>query len=123
MAVLTPIATLNDNGRGIADLDAALAQAADLTNSFLNDGNTMLMVSNGAGASVTVTIKSATDPHGRGGTADTNNDESIVIPTLKTGFFPFLNPVGFNSGGAVTFTLSAITSGIKIGIYRMLKLR
>ena len=123
MAVLTPIATLNDNGRGVADLDGALAQAADTTNSFANDGNTVLVLSNGTAGSITATVKSAPDAYGRGGTADTNNDEVLTIAAGKVAIFPFLNPGAWNSSGQVTFTLSGVGAGMKIGIYRIVKLR
>ena len=122
MAVLTPIATLNDNGRGVADLQTALAAAADTNNSFLNDGNSVLFVHNGGAVALTLTLKSAVDPYGRGGSGDTNNDEVLTVPAGATAVFPFLNPVAWNSGGAVSFTLS-VTASIKIGVYRMIKLR
>lgn len=123
MATLSPIATLNDNGRGVLDLQAALAAAADLTNDFFNDGNVILFTHNGLVGALTVTLKSQPDDLGRGGSADTNNDEVLVIPAGETGFFPFLNPRGWNGGGKVSFTLSSVAAGVKIGVYRMQKLR
>lgn len=123
MATLAPIAVLNDNGRGVSDIQAALAQAADLTNDFFNAGDAILVVDNQTVGSITVTLKSQPDDMGRGGTADTNNDEVLTIPTLKTGFFPFLNPRGWNGGGKAQFTLSSVAAGVKIGVWRMQKLR
>lgn len=122
MTLLSPIATLNDNGRGVSDLQAALAAAAETTNTFYNSGDIITVIHNGDSSSKTATMKAAVDPYGRGGSADTNNDEVLTIPAGETGIFPFLNPAAWNTGGLATFVLSAITS-VKIGIYKVVKLR
>lgn len=120
MTVYSPIANLGDKAEGVVDIDAALTTATELNNSFQNDGNLVLMVSNGSAGAITATIKGTPDPYGRGGAGV--GDEAISIPAGKIGFFPFANPAMFNSGGSVNFTLSAFAS-VKVGLYRLTKTR
>lgn len=122
MATLTPVATLNDNGLGVADIGALAVAAADASNDFANDGDTFLIVVNDSAGTVTATAKSQPDPFGRGGAADTQCDEAIAVPTLKMGMLPFLTPAAWNAGGKVTFTLSA-TADVRLALVRMKKLR
>ncbi len=120
MATLSMADTLDDNGDRILDLDAACAAAADTSNDFFNNGDCVLVVSNGAASAVTATVKGAPDPYGRGGGGV--GDVAIVVPAGKIGISGLLNPAMFNSGGKTTFTLSA-TASVKIGVLRLRKLR
>jgi hypothetical protein len=120
MATLNPANTLDDFGEAITDLDAALAAAVDLTNDFFNDGNLVLVVSNGGGGPVTATVKGQPDPYSRGGAGV--GDVANIVPAGKIGIYSLLNPAMFNGGGKTTFTLSA-TASVKIGVIRLRKLR
>lgn len=120
MATLTPVATRDDTGVGIADIVALLANAADLQNDFVNDGNNVLFVNNGSASPLVVTLIAEPDPFGRGGGGV--GDEAITIPAGKLGMFPFASPAMFNSGAKAAFTLDA-TATIKIGIVKIKKNR
>lgn len=117
MATLTPFDTLDDGGDSVVDLDAALAAASDTSNDFFNDGSCVVVVSNGDASSKTATILGRTDPFGA-----TVADIVMIVPAGKVGMSSFLNPALYNSGGKVTFTLSATTS-TKIGVLRLRKIR
>ena len=122
MATLTVSSSnvLDDNGARILDLDGALAAAADTSNDFFNNGDVVLVVSNGGASAVTATIKGQPDPYGRGGA--TVGDVAMAVAAGKIGISGLLNPAMFNSGGKTTFTLSA-TASVKIGVIRLRKLR
>lgn len=117
--VLTPT-TLLDRGEGVADLSAAAVAATSTEIVFPNDGSLILAVVNNDASSKTATLKAVADPDGRGGA--TVSDVAIVVPTLQIGLFPFMSPAMFNSGGNATVTLSATTS-VKLGLYRLTKMR
>lgn len=120
MATLTPINTLDDSGEAIADLNAALVAPTDLVNDFFNDGNLILVVYNGSGSGITLTVESQPDPFGRGG--GTTGDLTVSIATLDHALVSLLNPAMWNGGGKCTLTLSSITT-VTLGLIRLRKLR
>jgi hypothetical protein len=115
MASLKPVAYLDDNGKGIADLAALLVEATEAANDFANTNNDLLVVDNTSSASVTLTIKAEEDPYGRGSPA---NDQVITIAAGKIAFVPFLNIRAW--GGTTRFVLSAFAD-VNVGVIRMLK--
>lgn len=120
MTVQNITAEYYDLGKGIADLDAACVAASGTAIEFYNDGNVLVVISNGSAGAITATIKSAPDPYGRGGPSDNDNDEAISVPAAKVGLFVFANPGGFNSGGLCSLVLSASAS-VKVGLFRVTK--
>lgn len=109
-----------NGGVGMLSLDAAGIAATETTVTWANTGDDIFFVSNQSGGNRVATLKSQTDPFERGGSADTQNDEAITIPTLMVGLFPFADPAMFNSGGLATVTLDATTS-TKVGVIRIRK--
>jgi len=120
MATLTPVATRDDTGQGIADIVSLLDAAVDLQNDFVNDGNLVLFVNNGSVNPLVVTLIAEADPYGRGGGGV--GDEAITVPAGAIGMFPFASPAMFNNGAKAAFTLDA-TATIDIGIVRLKKNR
>lgn len=119
MTLINPISTLKDSpGQSVVDIDASLAAAVSPFE-FRNDGSVILFVSNGAGTTTTLTVSAQPDAIGRDAAG---NDLTVAIPTTKMGFVPFLNPTGWNSGGQVFCSLSQ-TASVKIGVYRLLRVR
>lgn len=105
-----------DQGKGIADIDAAGIAATSVDLNFLNSGNEILLISNGGAGALTVTVNGVPDPFGR------STNEVTTIPAAKVGLITMTNPAMFNSGGSISITLSAITS-VKLLLIRQRKNR
>jgi hypothetical protein len=81
----------------VRDQNAAVTfVAADAVNgmTFVNDGNTELLVNNGGGSPCTVTVHSVADPFGRTG------DLTPAVAAAALEAFPVLDPVLFNQPGS-----------------------
>jgi hypothetical protein len=112
---------IKDIGTGITSLATFCSVSAALTMNFRNDGNLILVIHNAqAAATATATLVSQRDPYGRGGSADPNNDEVIVIPAVSFGCFFFANPNMFNLGAVATVTMDVVTT-VTVGLIRLTK--
>ena len=113
---LVPIADLSDRGVGVVDLQAALAAATEVDLQFVNTGDLVLFVDNQSAGVRTVTLTATPDPFGRA------VDEVIAIPAGEVGFFPFMSPSMFSTGGGgvANVTLDAFAT-TNVGIYRLFK--
>ena len=111
-----------DRGIGITDLSTQGTALTELTNTYRNDGNILAFVINASAGAVVATLKSQPDSFGRGGAADTDNDETITIAAGETGFFPFHSGAMFNASGVCTLETDAFTS-VSVLLVRVRKAR
>lgn len=111
-----PASELTSEGTiGISGLVLTALTAADAAgNYFENDGNTLFVVTNGAGAPQTVTIASQVQ-------CNQGSTHNIVqaIPAGETWLFAGLTPARFSdSAGDVQVTYSAVVS-LTVGFYKL----
>ena len=107
MATIT-VQELGPYGEGFASI--TFTALTESPNDFVNDGQTILLVKNGTGASV-ITVTSIADPYGRTGDLVVNtgaNSESM------TGF---LNTSLFD--GTVSFTTDKTDSSVEVAAVRL----
>jgi len=105
MAVLSVQNIINQGSR-LGGLEPTFASAGTAGDSFVNDGNTVLLVDNTSGADITLTVTAASDVNGRA------VDEVFTVGTASNGVSilgPFPRDM-FNVGGSASFTYSAVGS-------------
>jgi len=117
MATLTPIKTLDDNGLVASPTSTVHSRPQRIRATPPERWQHRRVCLERDTGSHTLTIKGQKDPYGVAVA-----DLALVVAAGKIAMSPLLNPALFNLGGACTFTLSAVT-GMKIGIYRLRKLR
>lgn len=100
-------AAITVNALGYAGGATVVWTAADKTNdhSFVNDGKTLLLVKNGSGGAMSITVKSVKDEHGRTG------DVVLSLADSAEGVFGPFKPSIFNqTGGVVNVDIDADTT-------------
>ena len=107
---LTSKGTINKAGLELPALDAANADG----NFFYNDGNTIIKITNGAGAAQTVTIASQV-------ACNQGSTHNIIkaIPAGETWWFTGFKKDRFNdTAGKVNLTYDAVVS-LTIGLFKL----
>ena len=104
-ATVLTVASIPRYGEGLTDV-AWQSADADNTNSFPNDGNTLLLVNNGSGASITVTISAPASPR----TVNTALSKTTTVAAGKIAAFGPFKQDTFNSSGSVIVDYSSDTT-------------
>ena len=114
-ATLTPV-VIGPNGTGkLTDLAAATTQAALVGgDAYKVQGVEWLVIVNGSGSSVTVTIAAVADNFGL---VSSSNNITLAVPAGKTGIIGPLAATKYaDSNGLAQITYSAVTT-VTVGLY------
>lgn len=107
MAILT-VQELGPYGEGYANV--AFTALSESPNTFANDGQTMVLIKNGTGASV-LTFTSQPDPYGR------TSDLAVNTGANSESATGFLNTSLF--GGEVSFTDDKADGSVEVAVVRL----
>lgn len=108
-----------NRGAGQDDIDAVGTVITDTSLEFLNDGFIRAYFSNGSAAPRTATlqVRAGGDPFGQG----VGDTVIITIPIGGVGYFSFMNPAIYNTGGIATITVDSADPAFKALLVRQRK--